>query len=727
MVSVHYEYQKDSGMLETILNFFLARPEVGYIFVFFATFLESIAFLGILVPGTMIVLFSGFLAEQWPLSFDARVLMALVSLGSFFGAATSYLIGRFYGPPFFSENNFFLKRQYLVRAQKYFATYGGKSIFSGTFLGPLRSLVPLVAGMSEMGIWRFLFWSMSANAVWSLLFVGLGYFLGASWEAVELWGTRLTVFLFGLAVVIVLNWLVGRFLVRHERQVRAFLSSVSRSVISGLAENEYIVDFIERHPRFIQFVRKRFSPYEVLGLSFSFSFILSMMILWYLLVLIHAVVAQGPLIELDNRLLGLVMFVRDPIIDRFMLYATNLAGWPVLGFVAALSVFLLLRRFWVRLMVFLIGVASASGIQFLLKIIFARPRPNTEQALILASSASFPSGHAVVSLIFYGFLAYVIVGYVQSWRTKIAVVLSAVFVIGLIGISRIYLGAHWPSDVLGGYLLGAWCLVAMITMIYLYENFISPVADRTITLSFLTIEKIFVSAAMAVSIWFYLFYAVRYPLQTIAIGDIEILPRKTISKLSIQELDSLNKTTETLRGRTQTPINIIVVGSRQEFEKAFHAADWEIADSATIDNILETVRSSLSNTAYPSAPISPSFYSGRVQDIGVEKETSLKSARQRHHARFWLAPLVLADGRDIWLGTASFDKGVAYSPVLKFPTHTISPDIDSERDFIRDDLVTTGLVVGEEEMALNEPTVGTSGVGAPFFTDGKVRALWLKN
>jgi len=717
-------------MLEAILNFFLAHSDVGYIFVFFAAFLESIAFLGILVPGTVIVLFSGFLAEQWPLSFDVRVLMVLVALGCFFGAVTSYLLGRFYGPPFFSDRSFFLKRQYLVRAQQYFAAYGGKSIFSGNFLGPLRSLVPFVAGMSEMGIWRFIFWSASASAVWSFLFVGLGYFLGASWEAVELWGTRLTVFLFGLAVVIVLNWLVGRFLVRHERQVRAFLLSISRSVISGLAENEYIANFIERHPRFIQFMRKRFSPYEVLGLSFSFSLILSVVILGYLLVLIHAVVVRGPLIELDNRLLELVMFVRDPIINRLMLYATNLAGWPVLGFMAALSVFLLWRRSWLRLMVFLIGAASASGAHFLLKMIFDRPRPNAGQALILASSASFPSGHAIISFVFYGFLAYVIVGYVRSWRTKIAVVLSAVFVIGLVGVSRIYLGVHWPSDVLGGYLLGAWWLVGMITVIYLYENFISPVspaADRTRPLSFLTIEKIIVAAAIAAAVWFYWFYTAGHPLQTIVIGEVEILSRKTISELTIQELNSLNKTTETLRGRTQTPVNIIVVGSRQEFEKSFRGAGWQIADPATIDNIIATVRSSLANTAYPAAPISPSFYSGRVQDIGVEKETSLKSARQRHHARFWLAPLVLADGTDVWLGTASFDNGVAYSPVLKFPTHTISPDIDSERDFIRDDLFAVGFIAREEEIVFNEPTLGTSGVGAPFFTDGRVRVLWLKN
>src|SRR3989344_6588684 len=324
-------------MLEVIFNFFLTYPEVGYVIVFFAAFFESVAFLGVFVPGTIIVLFSGFVAEQWSLAYDARGLMVIVALGCFLGAVTSYLIGRFYGPPFFSETNFYLKRRYLIRAQQYFAAHGGKSIFSGNFLGPVRSLVPFVAGMSEMRYWRFLAWSAMSSSGWAFIYVGVGYFFGASWEAVQLWGTRLTIFLFGLALAILINWLVGRFLVSHERQVPAFLVSVGRSIVRGLAENEYIVSFTERHPRFFEFLRKRLSPYEILGLSFTLSVILSLVILSYLLALIHAVVVQCPLIALDSRLMGLVIFVRDPIINRLMLFVTNLAGWPVLGFAAVVS------------------------------------------------------------------------------------------------------------------------------------------------------------------------------------------------------------------------------------------------------------------------------------------------------------------------------------------------------------------------------------------------------
>ena len=99
------------------------------VIVFFAAFFESVAFLGVFVPGTIIVLFSGFVAEQWPLAYDVRGLMIIVALGCFLGAAASYLVGRFYGPPFFSETSFYLKRRYLIRAQQYFAAHGGKNIF----------------------------------------------------------------------------------------------------------------------------------------------------------------------------------------------------------------------------------------------------------------------------------------------------------------------------------------------------------------------------------------------------------------------------------------------------------------------------------------------------------------------------------------------------------------------------------------------------------------------
>ena len=330
-----------------------------------------------------------------------------------------------------------------------------------------------------------------------------------------------------------------------------------------------------------------------------------------------------------------------------------------------------------------------------------------------------------MAIIFFGFLAYVLIGLSRSWRVKIGIFLSSVFAVFLIGISRVYLGVHWPSDVLGGFLLGAWWLVMMITVVYLYENFVSPpTLMPTDKLTFG--RRAIVIFVLACSLLFYWLYAVDHPLRTVNVGAVEILQRRVIQNLDPPELSSLTKNTETLRGRTQTPINVIVVGSRADLESAFRAAGWEIADPVTLNSVWKIVNSSLANTSYPAAPISPSFYGGRVQDIGVEKETSMRSARQRHHARFWLAPLVLADGQDIWLGTASFDSGLAYSPTLKIPTHTISPDIDKERDFIRDELTATGREVSVKTVSFGEPTLGLSGVGAPFFTDGQARVLWLK-
>jgi undecaprenyl-diphosphatase len=96
----------------------------------------------------------------------------------------------------------------------------------------------------------------------------------------------------------------------------------------------------------------------------------------------------------------------------------------------------------------------------LLKEVFARPRPYFEHPLALETSYSFPSGHATMSLICYGMLAYFAVLALRTWRAKTAVVFGAAFLVLLIGFSRIYLGVHYFSDVIGGFAsAGAWLSV----------------------------------------------------------------------------------------------------------------------------------------------------------------------------------------------------------------------------------------------------------------------------
>lgn len=100
----------------------------------------------------------------------------------------------------------------------------------------------------------------------------------------------------------------------------------------------------------------------------------------------------------------------------------------------------------------------------LLKIIFLRPRPNVNN-LILESGYSFPSGHSSTGMAFYGYLIYLIYKYVNNKKIKISLIIFLSLVIVAIGLSRIYLGVHYASDVLAGYIVSIIHLTIYITIL----------------------------------------------------------------------------------------------------------------------------------------------------------------------------------------------------------------------------------------------------------------------
>ena len=99
---------------------------------------------------------------------------------------------------------------------------------------------------------------------------------------------------------------------------------------------------------------------------------------------------------------------------------------------------------------------------FLFKMLIDRPRPVFMLQAISSETASFPSGHAIHGVLFFGFIGYICWTWIRSSTLKLVIALLILMVIILIGIARIYVGAHWPSDVLGGYAYGSvflWILI----------------------------------------------------------------------------------------------------------------------------------------------------------------------------------------------------------------------------------------------------------------------------
>jgi len=134
--------------------------------------------------------------------------------------------------------------------------------------------------------------------------------------------------------------------------------------------------------------------------------------------------------------------------------------WVVLPLLAVV-VFLFYRRGW-RLSAVLLSVSTAGSIMLttVLKAVFERARPELFDSGYHASYYSFPSGHATVAVGFYGMLT-LILAYRLRGFARWAVLLSGVLVVLLIGFSRLYLGVHYPTDVLAGYLAALLWLVCV--------------------------------------------------------------------------------------------------------------------------------------------------------------------------------------------------------------------------------------------------------------------------
>ena len=152
-----------------------------------------------------------------------------------------------------------------------------------------------------------------------------------------------------------------------------------------------------------------------------------------------------------------------------------------------------------------------------------------------------------------------------------------------------------------------------------------------------------------------------------------------------KSLAGLSMMTRTSNGVPGDPINVGLVGSREDVLCAMNAAGWYPADPITLRSSIEIVGSVLLDRPYLQAPVSHLYYDNRRQDLAFEKPVGT-SADRRNHVRFWRVLERGQEGRAVWLGAATFDRGVGFSHDDARVTHHIRPDIDAERDLLTADL-----------------------------------------
>jgi membrane protein DedA with SNARE-associated domain len=179
----------------------------SYLIIFVAATLESAAFAGLVVPGESLVLASGFFAHQGVLELDA--VLAAAAVGATLGDNIGYQLGLRLGRAWLLGHGarFGLRQEHLARADAFFARHGGKAVLLGRFIGFARALVPFVAGAARMPYRVFFLYNAVGAVLWTIAFVLLGYFLGASWQMAEQWiGRTSTVVAGAIVLAALVTW-----------------------------------------------------------------------------------------------------------------------------------------------------------------------------------------------------------------------------------------------------------------------------------------------------------------------------------------------------------------------------------------------------------------------------------------------------------------------------------------------------------------------------------------
>lgn len=164
--------------------------------------------------------------------------------------------------------------------------------------------------------------------------------------------------------------------------------------------------------------------------------------------------------NIDEHVYDIIISMQNNICDNVMLFITSFASAMVLITIAILSFIVLKKKRYAKLIT--LNLIVVFVLNRILKLIFARERPQDVLQMVTEDGYSFPSAHTMIGTAFYGFIIYLISKKVKTkWKKNLSIALLTILII-LIGISRIYLGAHYATDVIAGILFAIIYLIFFI-------------------------------------------------------------------------------------------------------------------------------------------------------------------------------------------------------------------------------------------------------------------------
>ncbi len=520
-------------------------------------------------------------------------------------------------------------------------------------------------------------------------------------------------FALGLLIELLLIVIFAYSFLRVLKTPLHILGSIFVSAWGGMLTNSYVEGVRKSEWPTSRWLIARLNPKNPFGLLLTIGFALSLEFFSNFLGILLNVQSHGPITAIDTRVANLMPSIRTPLQTTIFRAVTFTANTQTIVFFVLLTAIILWRKRQHALALLFVAVLMAEeGCANALKHIVGRVRPASSFSDYNATGFSFPSGHVLHATVLFGLLTYLLFRGLKSSILRLVIILGYIISVALVAVSRVYLGVHYPSDVLASILLGTAILTLLITGLEIamrYEPWgqsLASFANRGLAIVPIVV---LVVSIVASPVFIHLTPDVATPTLT----TIDSLNERTVKKLPLFS--------ETLTGRTMEPINFVYLGTAQQIEQLFVSHGWYKADPSTLANTLKAFSIGFQGHQYLNAPVTPSYLAAKPENLAFQKPTQTNTLRQRHHTRLWRTNFKLADGRDIWVATASFDEGIEFAGAAKLPTHHIDPNIDAERAYIA---LSLGLK-NDAYLQVVKPQAGTNASGDIFFTDGKALLISL--
>jgi membrane protein DedA with SNARE-associated domain/membrane-associated phospholipid phosphatase len=421
------------------------HPHSAGMIAFCIAFCEALAVVGTIFPGSVSMSAIGVMIGSRVIPAGPTLIWAI--FGAIGGDCLSYVIGYHYKERIYKIWPFTRYPTLLTKGKKFFYHHGGKSVIIGRFFGPMRSMVPLIAGVLHMRPVRFVLAAVPSASVWAVVYIMPGILLGAlSLElppgiAFEF----IVVALLILAIIVFFLWAIRLFWV----QITEKINHINRRIWVYMKKHQSRHWFTKllSHPNHVP----RHHQLNVLS-------VILVSIVCFIGLMICAF-NPSTYAYVNHPVYYLLKSIHNDALNSFTLLFTIFGSMQVMSIICGLVLaWLAFRRCYREAIYLLIAFLGAAFFVGVFKLLFYVPRPGG--LLHHLSHSSFPSGHTSLTIVLMGFLS-ILFAQNLSRQHRIYSYLGAAVITFFVAFSRIYLGAHWLTDVLGAMFLG---LILILTL-----------------------------------------------------------------------------------------------------------------------------------------------------------------------------------------------------------------------------------------------------------------------